>query len=114
MAYNEQLADRVRETLMSVPRVKEKRMFSGITFMVNSKMCVSIRAHDIMCRIDPEVHDSAVEQNGCRAMRMRGKELRGWILVDEEALKTKKALERWVGLALEFNKRARNSKKGRG
>ena len=113
MAYNEQLADRVRESLMHLPGVKEKRMFSGVSFMVNGKMCVSIRAHDIMCRIDPEVHDTAVEKNGCRAMRMKGQELRGWVLVDEEVLKSKKALEQWVELALEFNKRARKSKKSR-
>ncbi len=113
MAFNEQLANRVREAMVDVSKVREKRMFSGITFMVNGKMCVSIRPHDIMCRIDPEVHDTAVEKNGCRAMRMKGKELRGWVIVDEEVLKSKKAVEYWVGLALDFNKRAKSSKKVR-
>jgi TfoX/Sxy family transcriptional regulator of competence genes len=113
MAYNEQLADLVREALVEVPRVKETRMFSGVTFMVNGKMCVSIRARDIMCRIDPEIHDAAVEKNGCRTMRMKGRDLRGWVLVDEEVLKTRKALQYWVGLALDFNSRARPSKQAK-
>ena len=66
MAYDEKLADRVREALAHLPKVEEKRMFRGVTFMVNGKMCVSVGDDRIMCRIDPAVHEEAVEKEGCR------------------------------------------------
>jgi len=52
MAYNEKLADRVREALAHLPEVEEKKMFRGVTFMVNGKMCVSVSGDEMMCRFD--------------------------------------------------------------
>jgi TfoX/Sxy family transcriptional regulator of competence genes len=54
MAYDEKLADRVREALMDVPKVEEKKMFRGITFMVDDKMCISVSGDELMLRLDPE------------------------------------------------------------
>lgn len=66
MAYNEIIADRMREALLDIPKVEEKKMFRGITFMVDDKMCISVSGNEIMCRIDPLLHDELVEKNGCR------------------------------------------------
>ena len=66
MAYNEKIADRVREALAGVKKLEEKRMFGGLCFMVNDKMCIGINADDIMCRIGPDAYDEAVERNGAR------------------------------------------------
>ena len=110
MAYNEKLTNRLREALSGVPNVEEKRMFSGITFMVNGKMCVSAGNDRIMCRIDPAIHDEAVEKNWCRPVIMKGREYRGFVYVNEEGIKTKKELNYWVGVALDFNKVAKASK----
>jgi TfoX/Sxy family transcriptional regulator of competence genes len=111
MAYNEVIADRIREALVDLPDVEEKKMFRGITFMVEGKMCISVSNDELMCRIDPEIHDTVVEMEGCRSMRMKGREYKGYVLVGEEAIKTKKDFEYWVGLSLDFNKRAKSSKK---
>jgi len=111
MAINEKLTDRVREAISHVPKVLEKRMFRGITFMVNGKMCVSVGNDELMCRIDPLIHDEMVEKEGVRPLKMKGREYKGFIYVQEDHLRTKKSLDHWVGLALEFNKTAKASKK---
>ena len=110
MAVNEKLTKRVREALADLPNVEEKRMFSGITFMVNGKMCISVGDDRIMCRIDPNIHDDVVVRNGARGVHMKGREYRGYVYVSEEGIKAKKDFDFWVGLSLEFNKRAKASK----
>ena len=74
MSYSEKLADRIREALIEVPKVKEKVMFSGITFMVDDKMCISVGPGRIMCRIDPELQDQLLEEKPCRVMVMKERE----------------------------------------
>lgn len=111
MAYSEVLADRVRELLAHLPHVQEKKMFRGVSFMVNDKMCVNISLDRLMCRIDPAIHDSLVEREGCVTVNMRGRDLKGWMYVDEDVLRTEKDLRFWVDLAIAFNKDAKASVK---
>ncbi|MBM3945230.1 MAG: TfoX/Sxy family protein [SAR202 cluster bacterium] len=112
MPLNQQLVDRVRKALTHLPAVEEKSMFGGITFMVNGKMCVGVSNDDLMCRIDPEQHDAAVKRKGARTMdMMKGKVYKGFIFVSEEGTNSKGDLDYWLGLALEFNKKAKASKK---
>ena len=111
MAYNEKLTARIREALAHVPAVEEKRMFRGVTFMVNDKMCITAGDTRIMCRIDPSVHEDALKRKGCETVKMKGREYKGYVYVSEEGIKTKKDLDYWIGLALEFNKLAKSSKK---
>jgi TfoX/Sxy family transcriptional regulator of competence genes len=107
MAYDNALANRVRRALGSARRIEEKKMFGGITFMVRERMCVSVGKDRLMCRIDPAVHDAAVQRQGCRAVVMKGRQLRGYVHVDREAVRTKRGLDYWVALALDYNGRAR-------
>ena len=111
MSYSEKLADRIREALIEVPKVKEKVMFSGVTFMVDDKMCISVGPDRIMCRIDPVLQDQLLEEKPCRVMVMKGREYKGYILVNEEDVQRKKELDFWIGLCLDFNARAKSSKK---
>jgi TfoX/Sxy family transcriptional regulator of competence genes len=111
MPYNEKLAERLRETLAHLPKVKEKRMFSGIAFMVNDKMCVNVSGDDLMCRFDPALYDELCERNGFRPMIMRGKQLNGYCYVSGDAIKSKKEFDFWVNLCLDYNKTAKSSKK---
>ena len=111
MAYNEKLTIRIREALAGIPKVEEKKMFRGITFMVDGKMCISVGDTRIMCRIDPALHEEAIQKKGCRAVEMRGRPYAGFVYVDEEVIKNGKDFSYWIGLALEFNKRAKASKK---
>jgi TfoX/Sxy family transcriptional regulator of competence genes len=113
MSYDEVLAGRVRAALEHVRGVEEKRMFGGITFMVGGKMCLSVGKDRVMCRIDPAIHDTLLEREGCRVVIMKGREYRGYVYVDGKAVGTKRDLDDWVGLALDYGKRAKSSKKSR-
>lgn len=112
MAYNEKLADRIREIIaLTHKNVEEKKMFAGLCFMVNDKMCVGVHEDKIMVRLDPAIYDTVMEKDGCEPMNFTGKMMKGFVFVSEDVLKTKKQLEYWVKLALEFNKIAKSSKK---
>ncbi|MES2558177.1 MAG: TfoX/Sxy family protein [Bacteroidota bacterium] len=111
MAYNEKLANRIREALQNQPRVEEKAMMDGLTFMVNDKMCVGIIKDEMMCRIDPILHETAVEKTGCRTMDFTKRPMIGYVMVDDTGMKTKKDFEYWISLCLEFNSKAKSSKK---
>ena len=110
MAYNEKLANRIRESLSDISQVEEKEMMGGLTFMVKGKMCVGIIKDEMMCRIDPEFHNAAIEQTGCRTMDFTKRPMKGYVMVDDTGMKTKKEFEYWLGLALTFNKKAKSSK----
>lgn len=111
MAYNEKLAGRIREELSGIRKVEEKKMMGGLTFMVNSKMCVGIANDDLMVRIDPEQYERALDKKGCREMDFTGRPMKGFVFVGPEGTEGKKDLSYWIGLALEFNKKAKASKK---
>jgi TfoX/Sxy family transcriptional regulator of competence genes len=112
MSYNEKLADRIREIIAEThDRVEEKKMFGGLCFMVNDKMCLGVEKERIMVRLDPEVYEQALEKEGCTPMDFTGKVMKGYVFVDAAVLNTNKKLDYWVQLALEFNKKAKASKK---
>lgn len=111
MAYNENLASRIRAALAHLPHVKEKKMFGGLAFMVDDKMCITAGADRIMCRIDPALHDEVINRKGCRTVVMKGREYKGYVHIDEEAIKSKKDFDFWIELTVDFNKRAKSSKK---
>ncbi|MCB9046892.1 MAG: TfoX/Sxy family protein [Chitinophagales bacterium] len=111
MAYNEKLNDRVREAMSELPNVEEKHMFGGTCYMLNDKMCIGIVRDELMCRIGPDVYEQALEQPGCREMIFTGKPMKGYVFVDEQAVKSNKDLNYWLDLCLAFNKHAKSSKK---
>lgn len=111
MAYNEKLADRIRESLCEIPKVEEKQMMGGLTFMVNGKMCVGIIKDEMMCRIDPAIHETEIEKQGCRTMDFTKRPMKGYVMVDDTGMKTKKEFDYWINLCLEFNSKAKSSKK---
>ena len=112
MAYNEKLADRTRELIaLTHKNVEEKKMFSGLCFMVNDKMCVGVEKERLMVRLDPAIFDEVVEKEGCKPMDFTGRIMKGYVFVDAEVLNTKKKLAYWLKLALTYNKVAKASKK---
>ncbi len=111
MAYDEKLADRIRERLAEHTAVEEKEMMGGLTFMVHDKMCVGIIKDELMCRIDPELHEKVVKMTGCRTMDFTGRPMKGYILVERAGMRTRKEFDYWIDLALEFNPKARSSRK---
>ncbi len=95
MAYNEQLADRVRECLAELPKlhIKEKRMFGAMAFMVNGKMCVNVSGERLMCRFDPELNEKVTQCTGYEMMVMRGRGLKGYCYVNQDGFRTRDDLE---------------------
>jgi TfoX/Sxy family transcriptional regulator of competence genes len=112
MAYDEKIADATREIIsLTHKNVEEKKMFGGLCFMVNNKMCVGVEKERLMVRLDPGQFDEVMKKDGCTPMDFTGKVMKGFVYVDASVLKTKKQLEYWIKLALEYNKRAKPSKK---
>ena len=113
MSYDTKLADRIREYLLQFPtlKIEEKKMFSGLAFMVNQKMCINVSGDRLMCRFDPVLHEEVAERTGFQPMIMKGKELKGYCYVDPTGFKRAKDFEYWIALCLDFNKIAKASKK---
>jgi TfoX/Sxy family transcriptional regulator of competence genes len=111
MAYNEKLTGRIREALAHLPKVEEKKMFRGVAFMVDGKLCISAGDDEMMCRIDPVIHADMIKRKGCRTVIMKGREYRGYVYVKENSIRSKRDFNYWIELALDFNKRAKASKK---
>ncbi len=112
MSYNEKIADRTREIIsLAHKNVEEKKMFGGLCFMVNDKMCVGVEKDRLMVRLDPAKMEKVIERPGCKPMDFTGKVMRGFVFVDAGVLNSKKELEYWVKLALDYNRFAKSSKK---
>lgn len=111
MAFDEKLNDRIREALAVLPDVVEKHMFGGTCYMVNGKMCVGVVKNEMMCRIGPDAYEKALMREGCREMEFTGKPMKGYVYVSQDVLKTKKEMNYWIGLCLEYNTVANPAKK---
>ena len=111
MAYDEQLAERVRRSFrLRKVSFEEKRMMGGLCFMVDSKMCVGVDKDRLMARIGPEGYDAALHRKGCVPMDFTGRPMCGFVFVNPGGLSTESELDTWLKLALEFNPRAKASK----
>jgi TfoX/Sxy family transcriptional regulator of competence genes len=110
MVFDEKLAERVRK-LLPHSKIEEKKMMGGLTFMVNSKMCVGVLKDELMVRFDPAMHETIVNQKGARPMDFTKRPMRGFVFVGFKGTKTKEDLDYWIKLALEFNKKAKATKK---
>jgi TfoX/Sxy family transcriptional regulator of competence genes len=113
MAYSIKLADRIRTYLADMPnlKVEEKTMFRGLAFLVNGKMCINVSDENLMCRFDSELEHVVAEKKGFLPMIMKGKQLRGYCYVTEDGYKSKTNFEYWLTLCLDFNGKAKASKK---
>ena len=111
MAYDEGLADRVRSMILRThSNVEEKRMFGGLCFMVNDKMCVGVEKHRLMVRFDPALTDEVMQQPGTSPMDFTKRVMKGFIFVDAAAVADDEPLEYWLNLALDYNKTAKPSR----
>ena|SRR5437868_3390202 len=111
MAYNEKMADRIREALMDLPVVEEKKMFQGVCFMVDDKLCVCVGKNYILCRIGEQQAQLELEKGNCSQMLSGDRVMKGYVYVEDLNLQTSKDLNYWINLCLEFNPLAEASKK---
>jgi TfoX/Sxy family transcriptional regulator of competence genes len=97
MAYDEDLANRIRELMAGESGVTEKKMFGGLAFLVGGNMAVAASGQGgLMVRCDPADTDKLVAKPHARRFEMRGREMDGWLRVDDDGVKTKRQLEPWV------------------
>jgi TfoX/Sxy family transcriptional regulator of competence genes len=97
MAYDEDLANRIRELLGSEQGVEEKRMFGGLAFLINGNMSVAASGQGgLLVRVLPEDTDKLLQREHVSSMVMAGREARGWLRVAADGLKTKRQLQSWV------------------
>jgi TfoX/Sxy family transcriptional regulator of competence genes len=103
MAYDEDLANRIRELVLSERGVTEQRMFGGLAFLVDGNMSVSASGQGgLLLRIDPSETDALLGKPHARPFEMRGRVMQGWLRVDAEGVRTKRQLERWVARGMAY------------
>ena len=103
MAYDEDLANRIRELLADVEAITEKKMFGGLAFLLHGNMAVAASGRGgLLVRVDPDETDAAVARPHAARMEMRGRTMDGWITVAPEGLATKRALAPWVKRGVAF------------
>jgi TfoX/Sxy family transcriptional regulator of competence genes len=101
MAYDQDLAERIRELLDEERGVTEKKMFGGLAFLVGGNMAVAASGQGgVLVRVDPEHSDKLLASTNARPMEMRGRPMDGWLRVDAEDVETKKQLGKWVKLGV--------------
>jgi len=101
MAYDETLADRIRDEVQGEPGLTEKRMFGGLAFLVNGNMAVAASGQGgMLLRCDPAQSDDLVDDEHAHRMEMRGREMDGWLRIDTVAVSTDADLARWVDVGL--------------
>lgn len=103
MAYDEDLANRIRELILVEDGVTEQRMFGGLAFLINGNMSVSASGKGgLLLRVDPAETDALLLEQHAQPFEMRGRAMQGWLRVDAEGLLTKRELERWVARGVAY------------
>jgi TfoX/Sxy family transcriptional regulator of competence genes len=105
MAYDEDLAGRIRELIGSEPGLTERKMFGGLAFMINGNMSVGVSSRGgLMLRIDPAETETLLSKPFAGPFEMRGTAATGWLRVEAEGVKTKRQLERWVARGVKYGR----------
>jgi len=104
VAYDDGLAQRVREALEGIRSVEEKRMFGGLAFMVRGSMCVGVVGRELMVRVGPEAYAETLRRPHARPMDLTGKPLRGFVYVAAAEIASDAGLGQWLERALAFNR----------
>jgi TfoX/Sxy family transcriptional regulator of competence genes len=103
MAYDEELAGRIRDLVAGRRGLTEKKMFGGLAFLIGGNMAVAASGQGgLLVRVDPAESDALVASSSARPMEMRGREMQGWLRVDGEHLRTRRQLAAWVERGVAF------------
>jgi TfoX/Sxy family transcriptional regulator of competence genes len=103
VAYAEVLVDRIRDLVAGEPGLTEQKMFGGLAFLIRGNMAVAASGQGgIMVRVDPALSDGLVAKTSARLVEMRGRPMKGWLRLDQEHLRTKSQLARWVRLGTTY------------
>jgi len=103
VAYEEELAERLRELLDGEPRLSEKKMFGGLAFLISGNMAIAASGEGgLLVRVDPKESDKLVDNSNAEVAVMRGRPMDGWLRVASENLRTKRQLAKWASLGATY------------
>ena len=103
MAYDEHLAARIRSAIEGEADLTEKKMFGGLAFLIGGNMAVAASGQSgLLVRADPETSETLLASKGVQLLEMRGRQMQGWLRVDDDAVRTKRQLERWVRVGVGY------------
>jgi TfoX/Sxy family transcriptional regulator of competence genes len=103
VAYDEEVADRIRELVAGEPHLTEKKMFGGLAFLIGGNMAIAASGQGgVLVRVDPAESDTLVAKTDARVFEMRGRSMKGWLRVDPKHLGTKRQLAKWVELGTAY------------
>jgi TfoX/Sxy family transcriptional regulator of competence genes len=102
MAFDQELAGRIREHISSRSGLTEKQMFGGIGFLLNGNMCCGVHGQDLIVRLTPEQGEQALKEAHVRPFDLSGRPMAGWVFVSPEVLNVEESLKRWLDLAVQF------------
>jgi TfoX/Sxy family transcriptional regulator of competence genes len=103
VAYDEELAGRIRELIAGEPALTEQRMFGGLAFLVGGNMAIAASGQGgLLVRVDPAESDALVESTGAELMEMRGRSMQGWLRVGAELARTQDELAAWVARGVSY------------
>ena len=103
MAYDEELAERIRELVRDEPGLAEQKMFGGLAFLLGGNMAIAASGQGgILVRVDPAESETLVATTPAQPMEMRGRQMKGWLRVDEQDVRTKPELQRWAELGTAY------------
>jgi TfoX/Sxy family transcriptional regulator of competence genes len=99
VAYDEELAERIRQLIAGEPDLSEQKMFGGLAFLIGGNMAIAASGQGgVLVRVDPAESDTLVATTSARLMEMRGREMKGWLRVELDDVRTESELARWVEL----------------
>jgi hypothetical protein len=105
VAYDEKLADRIRDLLAEEPDLQEKKMFGGLAFLISGHMAVAASGQGgLLVRVDPGKSDDLVAKTSARPMEMRGRSMSGWLRLDTDDVRQRRQLSKWVTMGVSYAK----------
>ncbi len=102
MPFDETIADRIRPQLVRRAGFAEKRLFSGVGFLLHGNLCVGVWKHWLIARIGPDAYDEALERPGVKEFDITGRPMRGWVMIEPSGIRGDIELNAWIESAVEF------------
>lgn len=102
MAFDDKLAERIRNHIGKRQGLTEKKMFGGLAFLLNGNMCCGVHGQELIVRLGPEQIDQALSERHTRIFDLTGRPMKGWILVQPQGLTTEGALAKWIQIGLKY------------
>jgi hypothetical protein len=102
MAFDEQLAEKIRNEIKGQAGLKEKKMFGGLAFLINGNISVGIHGKDLVVRINPDETEAALKQRGVHIFDITGRPMKGWLLVGAEGIQDRKSFKKWIRTGVHY------------